>query len=159
MQQEKRLTNEKARNERHTQQEAKLEEWFGRWWGCESPITVCHIWTEDISDGSETMSLAGKLVTSDFWESILERRESKMSAYDVDADKTCAAFASPSEPEETKTVDRRNTQKKEQHQQDKKKRQQKQHQEPKKQVRQMKRQEEKVHLAQSISTQNSDDDR
>ena len=41
MQQEKRLTNEKARNERYTQQEAQLEEWFGRWWGCESPITVC----------------------------------------------------------------------------------------------------------------------
>ena len=157
MQQEKRLANEKARNERYKQQEAQLEEWFGRWWGC--PSTVCRIRAEDISDRSETMSLAGKLVTSDFRESILERRESKMSAYDVDADQASAAVASPSESEGTKTVDRRNTQKKEPHQQDKKKRQQKQHQEPKKQVRQMKRQEEKVHLAQSISTQNSDDDR
>ena len=32
-QQVKRLTNAKARGERYKQQEAQLEEWFGRWWG------------------------------------------------------------------------------------------------------------------------------
>ena len=32
-QQEKRLANEKARVARYKQQEAQLQEWFGRWWG------------------------------------------------------------------------------------------------------------------------------
>ena len=32
-QQEKRLANEKARGARYKQQEAQLQEWFGRWWG------------------------------------------------------------------------------------------------------------------------------
>jgi len=90
MQQKKRLTNEKARNERYKQQEAQLEEWFGRWWGCET---------------AHVEQAAGKEDS-------------------VDADKACAVVASPSEPEETKTVDRQNTQKKEPQQQDKKKREQ-----------------------------------
>ena len=53
----------------------------------DSAITVCRILAGDSPDGSEAMSLAGKLVASDFWEMILERRESKMSAYDVPGDK------------------------------------------------------------------------
>ena len=55
----------------------------------DSAITVCRIWPEGITDGSKAISLAGKLVASDFWETILrlERRESKMSAYDVLRDK------------------------------------------------------------------------
>ena len=52
----------------------------------DSASTVCRILPEDIPDGWEATSLAAKLVASDFWETILERRESKMSAHDVPGD-------------------------------------------------------------------------